>query len=157
MTLPAHHRRVAMWGWLAMLVAGAAVFAACGSPDDGEDAFTFDPEPYVSLPDGRRVSVEPDSCVTYIADMVVVLVDTKDLTAVKDRIAQLRWEIEREYQTTLTTSLWLRVPLGSVRAAIDEINQQNGVIGAVPYRLGGGPPEDPLPTPPVPCEPREDP
>jgi len=44
-----------MWGWLAMLVAGAAVFAACGSPDDGEDVFTFDPQPYITRGSGTPI------------------------------------------------------------------------------------------------------
>ncbi len=153
MTLPAHYRRVAIWGWLAMLVAGAAVFAACGSPDDGEDAFTFDPQPYITWESGTPIAANPETCGLYPADQVEVAVEgdrAGQFAAWAERVG-FRIADRRDAPIGNLTGFSLIVPVGSVPDAILTISEQPGVIDAAPnYLVFIGP--EPTPDPALGCE-----
>lgn len=134
---------------------GAVLFAACGSPDDGEDTFTFDPVPYVEWFDGRLVSVDPDSCAPYIADEVLVVVEPERTNEFESWVTAFGWEVKWDSPGRSFDLVLVRVPLGSVPDAIGEVKQLSYVLGADPAYVGTVP-EHTLPTPAIPCGPRED-
>ena len=148
MTPRVHYRRVAIWGLLAMLVAGAAVFAACGSPDGGEDVFTFDPQPYITRGNGTPIAADPETCGLYPADQVLVNVQNDYARDFAEWASGVGFRIARERELFAgdRTSFLLVVPVGAVPDAVRTVAEQPGVIVAAPNYLAFiGPKPTPAP------------
>ena len=146
-----------------VLASAIATAAVCGggtaSPSPTPAAFVFTPVPftYIAGPGGTPVAVSlPASataakCYPYVADEVIVDVQTDQLSTFKRWLTSVGFSVrsERNLPTTHPATVTVAVPLGSVPQAIPLIEQQVGVVTAGMNSLGKLPEEPNLPVCPT--------
>jgi len=144
--------RVIVRALVVVFVLLAAASAACGNPGDGDDIFTFNPQPYITMDGGTPIAADPETCTLYPADRVVVEVESSGVERFLTWADSMGFGLtHRLDEPPLNRSaIELNVPIGSVLDAIRVIRERPGVTDAMPnYIAFIGP--YPTPDPSLPC------
>jgi hypothetical protein len=122
-----------------VLVLTLAFGAACGDPPSADGGFEFEPEPVKTLEDGTAILANASpSCGSVLADEVGALVDNEHYADFENWIHDYPFEIVDESPGRNGFLLRIRVPLGAPSAAVDLIQQQEGVIAVNRQGIGRG-------------------
>lgn len=120
---------------LVPLAAIVVTVCGCGSPDDGRSDFVFDPVPVVTSFDGRVVYVDLPSCAVFAADEFAAIVERESLPDFEAWLVVVGFETTDRKLSPDDADLTIRVPAGSVPAAVRAAERRPGVIAAAPNPL----------------------
>lgn len=133
--------------WLLFAVPALALAAmACGSPDEPRREFVFTPIPYTVVPEDFGCgppacgeTIVPTGRGAIFTDLAAVVVRVQDTADFKSWLAGYGFEVLDELRSSSGTNnyLMIRVPPGSVFAAIELMQAQRGVIAAEAAGTGG--------------------
>ena len=129
------------------------LLASCGDPPSSQETFEFDPYPYTvepltsCTPVGENectmaVSLDEDSCFLFVANDLLVLVETADADRFERWSGLWDWEIWHRGDLPVRddqpawTSFYRHVPLGSVPDAIEFTRSRFDVIEVHHNSLG---------------------
>lgn len=127
--------------------------AACGDPAGPQDPFTFDPVPYVTIPSGTPVSVDPMTCDVFVANEVIVYVEPDRLSPFKEWLAAMEFTVLDEgiHFDNDPVLVLVGVPVGSVPDAVRFLARVHGVTSSSDNGFGRIP--EGSETPLIPCTP----
>jgi hypothetical protein len=111
-----------------VLVVIAASFG-CGNPS-GKPAFEFTPIPYtmVAGPSGTPIAISSYEDQPVLADEIVAVIEAESVDSAKEQISELGFQIFKTQDPGQGVKiLSVRVPLGSVPAAIERVRAIAGV------------------------------